>query len=57
MASISDLERGVHRMPKLYTGHLLADAVGLIGADRVAFELGPVTLPGRTTATTGLPTP
>ncbi|MBO0822148.1 MAG: XRE family transcriptional regulator, partial [Nocardiopsaceae bacterium] len=36
--SISDLERGVSRSPRRDTARLLADALGLAGADRAGFE-------------------
>jgi tetratricopeptide (TPR) repeat protein/transcriptional regulator with XRE-family HTH domain len=36
--SISDLERGVNRSPRRDTARLLADALGLSGQDRAAFE-------------------
>jgi len=36
--SISDLERGVSRSPRRDTARLLADALGLSGADRAGFE-------------------
>lgn len=36
--SISDLERGVSRFPRLSTARLLADALGLSGDDRERFE-------------------
>jgi transcriptional regulator with XRE-family HTH domain len=36
--SISDLERGVARGPRATTLALLADALGLVGDDRGAFE-------------------
>ena len=36
--SISDLERGVHVTARRETAHLLADALGLTGRDRAAFE-------------------
>ena len=36
--SISDLERGVNRTARRETARLLADALGLIGAERSAFE-------------------
>ena len=36
--SISDLERGVNRSPRKETARLLAAALGLAGAERIAFE-------------------
>jgi len=36
--SISDLERGVNQSPRKETARLLAEALGLTGVDRVAFE-------------------
>jgi tetratricopeptide (TPR) repeat protein/transcriptional regulator with XRE-family HTH domain len=36
--SISDLERGVNQSPRKETARLLAEALGLTGAERIAFE-------------------
>src|ERR1700733_7963086 len=36
--SVSDLERGVNHRPRNETARLLAEALGLTGADRAAFE-------------------
>lgn len=36
--SVSDLERGINRSPRRDTARLLADALGLSGPDRAAFE-------------------
>src|SRR5689334_11925836 len=36
--AISDLERGVNARPRLHTAVALADALGLAGPERAAFE-------------------